>query len=187
MELDDIISGCKRGDQKSQNSLVAMFAARLMALCYRYTKEKELAKDALQDTFISAFKYIHTFEGKGSFEGWLRRIAVNCSIKAYSKMYQMHTYEDKLIDVNMHTELPDVYGHLSIEDILKLLNKLPHSQNLIFNLSVVEGYNHTEIAEMLGITESTSRSALCKARARLIEIMKEEERIPESYKKLSFI
>jgi RNA polymerase sigma-70 factor (ECF subfamily) len=187
VELDDIIIGCKNGDTKCQNSLVAMFAARLMALCFRYTKEKELAKDALQDTFISAFKYIHTFEGKGSFEGWLRKIAVNSALKVYGKMYQMHTYEDTLIDVNTYAEVPDVYSHLSIEDILSLLNKLPHAQRVIFNLNVVEGYNHAEIGEMLGITESTSRSALCKARSRIIELLKEEEKVPDHYKKLSFI
>jgi RNA polymerase sigma factor (sigma-70 family) len=186
LEIEEIIEGCKAGNQKCQNSLVHTFAPRLMALCMRYTKNEDLAKDALQETFIAAFKYIHTFENKGSFEGWLRKIAANSSIKLIKKMYEVHLYDETMIDNNAFAEVPDVYSNLSIEEILKLLHKLPHSQNVIFNLSVVEGYNHAEIGQMLGITESTSRSTLCKARNRLVELLNEENIKQNNFPKWSF-
>ena len=74
MELEEIIQGCKNGNEKCQNSLVQLYATRLMALCMRYTHDRDLAKDALQETFINAFKYINSYSGSGSIEGWLRRI-----------------------------------------------------------------------------------------------------------------
>ncbi|MBK8701271.1 MAG: RNA polymerase sigma factor [Saprospiraceae bacterium] len=174
MELEEIIAGCKKGNEKCQNNLVAMFATRLMALCMRYTHDKELAKDALQETFINAFKYIQSYSGKGSFEGWLRRIAVNSSLKTIKTMYQVHLVEEAAIDSNAFAEIPDVYSSMGKEEIIRLLKRLPHSQYLIFNLIVIEGYNHGEISQMLDITESTSRATLCKARNKLVEILKEE-------------
>lgn len=150
------------------------FATRLMAVCMRYTHDQELAKDALQETFINAFKYIQSYSGKGSFEGWLRRIAVNCSLKVFKTMYEVHTLEEAAIDANSFAEVPDVYSSMAKEDIMLLLNRLPHSQYVIFNLNVIEGYHHHEIATMLNITESTSRATLCKARNRLVEILQNE-------------
>ena len=174
MELEEIIKGCKAGNDKCQFSLVQHFATRLMAVCMRYTHDQELAKDALQETFINAFKYIQSYSGKGSFEGWLRRIAVNCSLKVIKTMYEVHTLEEAAIDTNAFAEVPDVYSSMAKDDIMELLNRLPHSQYVIFNLSVIEGYHHTEIATMLNITESTSRATLCKARNRLVEILQSE-------------
>ncbi len=89
-------------------------------------------------------------------------------------MYEVHTLEEAAIDTNAFAEVPDVYSSMAKDDIMELLNRLPHSQYVIFNLSVIEGYHHTEIATMLNITESTSRATLCKARNRLVEILQSE-------------
>jgi RNA polymerase sigma-70 factor (ECF subfamily) len=153
--------------------MIKTFAPKLMAICMRYTKNKDLANDALQETFISALKYINSYSGSGSFEGWLKRIAVNSSL-TFIKNLKAHTWSDEsVIDTNAFAEVPDIYSTIGKEEILSLLNKLPYSQFVVFNLSVVEGYNHSEISDMLGITESTSRATLCKARNRLVEILTE--------------
>ncbi len=181
--IDDIIVGCKAGNQKSQNSLVHTFAPKILALCQRYTNDKDLAYDALQETFISAFKYINTYSGSGSFEGWLRRIAVNSSLKVIKTMKSRYFEDESVIDTNAFAEIPDIYGTLNHEEIVKLLNKLPHAQFVVFNLHIIEGYNHSEIATMLNITESTSRASLCKARNKLVEIIKTAD--PDLYYKIN--
>lgn len=176
MIIEDIIKGCKEGNRKCQDALVQKFAPGLLSLCIRYTSDRELARDALQECFINAFKFMHKYEGKGSFEGWLRRIAVTSSITLNKKYHRM-LYDD--IDEGISIEqsnIPDIYAELNKEEIMKLLKKLPESLYLVFNLNVVEGYQHSEIAEMLHITESTSRSALCKARNRLMELVNEQSK-----------
>lgn len=182
MELNDIIEGCKCNNAKCQSEMVRVFAPRLLALCARYTKDQDLAQDALQETFISAFKYIKTYSAKGSFEGWLRKIAVNHALKIIKTMHTKYFADESAIDVNIHAEVPDVYGKMHIDEIKDLLHKLPHSQYVIFNMNIVEGFDHSEIAEMLNITESTSRATLCKARTRLIELLNDE-----NYTKKNFI
>jgi RNA polymerase sigma factor (sigma-70 family) len=174
LSLQDIIQGCKEGNRTCQDALVQKFAPGLLALCMRYTSDKELAKDALQECFINVFKYIHKYEGKGSFEGWIKRIAVTCTLTIHKKYHQIYFVEETAVDQYSQTNIPDIYSDLGVEEIMALLKKLPESLYLVFNLNVVEGFNHGEISEMLGITESTSRAALCKARNKLVELIKKQ-------------
>ena len=179
MSIEKIIKACKSGDRKSQDALVTKYAGILMAICMRYTKDKSLAQDALQETFINVFKYLNTFQGTGSFDGWIKRIAVNCSLK-YIKKYNTPFYTTEINDsVQVEAQVPDIYSKLSREDILLLLKELPHSMYTVFNLSIIEGYKHSEIGEMLNISERTSRATLSRARARLIKIMNREEQLEE--------
>jgi RNA polymerase sigma-70 factor (ECF subfamily) len=174
--IEDIIIGCKQKDRRSQNALVAMFAPKLMAICMRYIKNRDQANDALQEAFLNAFKYIHTYQGAGSFEGWLRRITVNSSL-TFIKELKQHRWEDEaVIDTNAFAEVPDVVSELNKEEILKLLQQLPHAQYVIFNMCIIEGYNHGEVASALNITESSSRATLCRARNALAEILKKQEK-----------
>lgn len=174
MQLEDIIKGCKEGNRKCQDALVQKFAPGLLALCMRYTSDREMARDALQETFISVFRFMDKFEGKGSFEGWIRRIAVTSSIATNRKYSRLHFDEIKEQDDWQHTSIPDIYQNLAVQDIMALLKQLPDSLYLVFNLCIVEGYSHEETAAILGIAEATSRSALCKARNRLAEIVKKQ-------------
>jgi RNA polymerase sigma factor (sigma-70 family) len=177
VHIEDIIKGCKEGNRKCQDALVQKFAPGLLSLCIRYTSDRELARDALQECFISAFRFIGKYEGKGSFEGWLRRIAVTSSI-ALNKKFRQLQFDELAEDGSWESaELPDIYSQMNTEDIMKLIKKLPESLYLVFNLYVVEGYQHNEIAGLLGITESTSRSALCKARTKLITIMEQNSKV----------
>lgn len=143
----------------------------LLAICTRYTGDRHHAQDALQETFVNVFKYIHTYNGKGSLEGWLKRIAVNCSLTYKRKIRPIHFADDSELERSATATVPDVYSTLGKAEIMDLLQELPQSYFLVFNLSIIEGYNHTEIGEMLDITSSTSRSTLSRARSRLIEIM----------------
>jgi len=148
-----------------------------MSICIRYTKDHSLAEDALQETFINVFKYINTFSGSGSFEGWLKKIAINSSLSFQKKIKNDSSFVEIDESFSSYAEIPDIYGSLNREEILSLLNELPHSQYTIFNLRIVEEFTHKEISEMLNISERTSRSTLSRARARLIDIMKREEKL----------
>lgn len=179
MSLQDIIQGCKEGNRTCQDALVQKFAPGLLALCMRYTTDKELAKDALQECFINVFKYISKYEGRGSFEGWIKRIAVTCTITIHKKYHQIYFIDETAADQYSHANIPEVYSDMGVEEIMSILKKLPESLYLVFNLFVVEGFNHSEISAMLGITESTSRAALCKARNRLVELIKRQNTVTE--------
>lgn len=173
MDLERIIEGCRNGEKKCQESLVRNYAPGLLAICKRYTRDSESANDSLQESFINIFKYINSYSGSGSFEGWMKRIAVNCSITFQKKNFKVHFEPDVLHDSNQHCEIPEVYSTLGKEDILGLLSKLPKALYLVFNMHVVEGYSHKEISKMLSISEGTSRASLSRARARLIELIEE--------------
>jgi len=173
LQLKDVIAGCKEGEKKCQAHLVRSYAPVLLSICRRYTRDTESANDALQETFINIFKYINGYSGKGSFEGWMKRIAVNCSISFQKKHFKVYHEADTLSDNFEHSEIPSVYSKLGKDDILSLLEALPKSLYLVFNMHIVEGFSHKEISETLNISEGTSRASLSRARARMIEIIEE--------------
>ncbi len=141
----------------------------MMGVCLRYTRHEMEAEDILQDAFIKVFDHIDKFEFKGSFEGWIRRIVINTALKNYGKK----SFRHEQIGLESQPELPlepDIYAHLQEEELLRLIARLPDGYRIVFNLYAIEGYNHKEIAEMLGIQESTSRSQLVKAR-KMLQVM----------------
>lgn len=138
----------------------------MMAVCLRYARSHEEAEDLLQDSFIKVFDGISDFQFKGSLEGWVRRITINTALRHYQRNSlrpEMNGAEWELETA----EEPDVYGYLEAESLMNLISKLPDGYRIVFNLYAIEGYNHKEISEMLGIQESTSRSQLVKARKML--------------------
>jgi len=165
----EIIKGCIKDDALCQKSLFNRYASPLLGVCMRYARNKEDAEDILQDSFIKIFKKISQFKGEGSFEGWMRRVVVNTALKKYtvsrySKEFSVEEVKD--------TVLPDsndvpAFNHLTEKDILVLIHNLPDGYRIIFNLYVIEGFQHDEIANMLGIQPGTSRSQLVKARQML--------------------
>jgi RNA polymerase sigma-70 factor (ECF subfamily) len=140
----------------------------LMTVCRRYARDEAMAKDVLQETLIRIFQNIGKYEHTGSFEGWMRRIAVRRSLQWLEKSSFQHELQpvampdEKLIE-------PTIYSQLGAEEIMALLKELPDGFRAVFNLNIIEGYTHKEIAELLGITESTSRSQLTRARKLLQE------------------
>jgi len=139
-----------------------------MPVCKRYAPDHDLAYDALQDTFINVFKYIKNYKGTGNFEGWLKRIAVNCSLTYHKKKYKFSEIEESMA---LPTIDPGVYSKLGVQEINRLLDQLPKGCAIVFSMYVIEGYSHKEIGESLGITESSSRSQLKRARERILKML----------------
>ncbi len=140
----------------------------MLGVCQRYARNSADAEDILQDAFIKVFKKIGQFKFEGSFEGWIRKIVVNTALKKYSLVRYSKELTGFEITDSIDWQIgPAAYSHLTEKDLLALINGLPDGYRLIFNLYVIEGYQHEEIAEMLGIQPGTSRSQLVKARTML--------------------
>lgn len=166
MTETDLIKGCIRQEPSCQRMLFEQFAGKMMTVCLRYANDSMEAEDMMQDGIIKVFQYIHQFKFEGSFEGWIRRIIVNTAIRHLEKK-KIH-FKD--IDENggyIPQLDPYAYAHLGQEDLMKLINQLPEGYRVVFNLNVIEGYSHDEIATMLKIQPGTSRSQLVKARKML--------------------
>ncbi len=166
-----LVKRCQQRDGKAFNKLYDRYAPVLFAICMRYGTNRAEAEDILQESFLTIFNKIEAYRFKGSFEGWMKRITVNTAINLLrSKNHQLHrTINDDYIDVKY--EGSDTISKLSEEEILKCIQNLPTGYRTVFNLHVVEGYKHREIAELLGISENTSRTQLGKARTALIKEM----------------
>jgi RNA polymerase sigma factor (sigma-70 family) len=158
-----LISDCRNGVKQSQYLLVKRYAGMLLSVCRRYTRDESMAKDILQETFIRIFENIGKYEPTGSFEAWMRRIAVRRSLQWLDKScFRQESQPDEMPDEEV-TE-PEVYRNMGAEEIMALVLELPPGYRAVFNLFAVEGYDHREIGELLGISESTSRSQLARAR-----------------------
>ncbi|MCT4623540.1 MAG: RNA polymerase sigma factor [Schleiferiaceae bacterium] len=156
-----LITKCKKGDRKSQHELYQKMAKKMMGVSRRYTRSTEEAEEILSNGFIKVFKNIAQFEGKGSFEGWVRKIIVNEAINyiRYKKNLFVEA-EDDWFEPS-HEQLNE---QNDAQEILAMIDQLPVGYKTVFNLYAIEGYPHKEISEMLGISEGTSKSQLSKAR-----------------------
>ena len=163
MTEQQLVQGCIREDRRCQKELFARYAGKMTTVCRRYARRSVEAEDILQDAFIRIFDHIRQFEFKGSLEGWIRRIVVNTALKNYSKL-SFQNENTGLAEIEEGFDNPDVFSALHEEYLLHLISRLPDGYRLVFNLAAIEGYSHKEIAETLGIEESTSRSQLTKAR-----------------------
>ncbi len=170
-----LIEGCKRGDRKSQKKLYDTYAAKMMAVCFRYAGDKEAARDMLQDGFIKVFSNLDSYAGIGSFEGWIRRIFINCCLEALRKNDLLRDTEDIDATYHIHDVQASVLEEISAKEILGLVSELPSGFRTVFNLFAIEGYSHKEIGEILQITESTSRSQFTRAKQVL------QKRVAELY------
>jgi RNA polymerase sigma factor (sigma-70 family) len=162
----EIIKGCIKKKPASQRLLFDQYAGKMMALCLRYARDQQEAQDFLQLGFIKIFDYVHQYKGAGSFEGWMRRVFVSIATRELSKR-KMHFDDISDIDTGIPFEAPGVVSKMSEEEIHQLIRKLPDGYRVVFNMHVIEGYSHDEIAAMLNIQPATSRTQLLKARKML--------------------
>lgn len=154
-----------REEAACQKELFNRYASRMLGVCHRYARNSADAEDILQDAFIKVFDKIRQFKFEGSFEGWIRRIMVNTALKKYSlRRYEKEMSGYEIKDRDESGLEPSAYSHLTQKELLEMINQLPDGYRIIFNLYVIEGYQHEEIAAMLGIQAGTSRSQLVKAR-----------------------
>lgn len=168
LELSDqeLVQGCLREERKCQEALYSRYSRRMYAVCLRYARHQLEAQDLLQEGFIKVFDKLHSFRMEGSLEGWIRRIMVTTSISQYrKKAFQQERFGfETMPDDEVAPLALDALGR---EELITLISALPDGYRIVFNLFAVEGFDHAEIAEMLGCGESTSRSQLAKARRML--------------------
>jgi RNA polymerase sigma-70 factor (ECF subfamily) len=173
LALEELIAKCKEENAKAQGELYTLFSSKLFSICLKYSRNAVEAQDNLQDAFLTIFKSIGQYKHKGSFEGWMKRITVNTVLQKYRKervfeIVNEETIEDEEVEIEEST--------LSLDYLLQIIQELPDRYRLVFNLYVLDGYSHKEIAEMLEITTGTSKSNL--ARARMILKTKIEDSNP---------
>ncbi|RNI26844.1 RNA polymerase sigma factor [Rufibacter latericius] len=167
---EEIIAGCKQEKAAFQEKLFQLYSRRMMAVCTRYTKSRFEAEDIFQEAFVKVFKNIATYNG-GSFEGWMRQIFVHTAINHFHKNKK---YQEQLDYSTVEEVVPnddDIISTISAQELLGLINQLPEGYRLVFNLYIVEGFNHREIGDMLQIAEGTSKSQLAKAKSYLKKML----------------
>lgn len=159
--LEELILKCKKQDVTAQEALYRKYANTLFSICLKYSPNYAEAQDNLQDAFLTIFARIEQFKGKGSFEGWIKRITVNTVLQKYRKQRVFEiSNEERIEDEEVIVEDNSV----PLDFLLEIIQQLPDRYRLVFNLYVLDGYSHKEIAEMLGISDGTSKSNLARAR-----------------------
>lgn len=161
MTLEELIIQCKKQDAQAQAALYKQYASILFSICLKYSPNYAEAQDNLQDAFITIFKRIEQFKGKGSFEGWIKRITVNTALQKYRKQKLFEISDEGQLE-EADTEVEDT--GVPLDFLLKIIQELPDRYRLVFNLYVLDGYSHKEIGEMLQISDGTSKSNLARAR-----------------------
>lgn len=172
MNLKKLIKECQQNNSKAQAALYELFAGKLYAVAYKYSNNQQEAEDNLHDGFITILKKINQFKDKGSFEGWMKRIVINTALEKYRKnkvfpLLNEEIEEEVTVDINEE--------NIELETLLNSIQKLPNRYRLVFNLYVLDGYSHKEIALMLNISEGTSKSNLSRAKVILKKELEKEE------------
>ncbi len=183
MEEHFLIQACCKQDRKAQQLLYERLSPEMFGVCKRYIRKREDAEDVLAEAFFKILSNIGTFKGEGSFEGWARRIVINECLMFLRKRDEFR------FDIGIEdwdAPVPETFSaNLTAQDILKLLHSLAPGYRTIFNLYVVEGYKHREIAEILGISINTSKSQLILARKRMQELLGKEFGSPVPFSEIS--
>lgn len=173
MNEKQLIEGCRKGNRVAQKELYEMYSRKMMGVCLRYSNDRETARDLLQDGFVKVFMNIDTYSGSGSFEGWIRKIFVNCALEHLRKSDVLKEATDLDNTAELIEPEASVTDYLSAQELMAIIHKLPAGFRTVFNLFAIEGYSHKEIGEMLNITESTSRSQYTRARQLLQRTIKD--------------
>lgn len=175
-EEADILKGCKKQDARAQKALYEKYASRMFAVCIRYSKDKEDAEDLLQEGFINLFAKIGMYSGSGSLEGWMKRVFVNMALMKLRKSDTLRDAVD-VTDAARHFDSGhDVLAGIGEREIIRLISQMPEGFRIVFNMNVIEGYSHKEIADALGISEGASRSQLSRGRLWLQEKLNKMQR-----------
>ena len=162
MTLNELIKQCKKQDATAQGELYKRYNSILFAIALRYSPNYTEAEDNLQDAFITIFKKVGQYNGKGSFEGWIKRVTVNTVLQKYRKKRPFEIVDESQIEDEAEVEVES--DEIPLDFLLEIVQQLPDRYRLVFSMYVMDGYQHKEIAEMLGISDGTSKSNLARAR-----------------------
>ena len=172
-----LIKSCREGDRAAQKVLYERLAPRMFPVCIRYIGDRELAQDVLQEGFITLFTRLDAFKGEGSFEGWARRISVTTALMSLRKKDALKMSEELDAVRGMKADTTSQMQNIGYKELMKLVMELPPGFRTVFNMYAIEGYSHKEIGDILGISESTSRTQLSRARTWLQNKIKELENV----------
>ena len=167
-EEERMVRGCVKGQPEHQEALYNKYYRKMFGVCLRYAPDRETAEDILQDGFVKVLKGISSYSGKGSLEGWIRRVMVNTALEHLRRKAAMYPVVDLEMAYNADAGA-DIVAGMSEKEILAHIQALPVGYRTVFNLFAIEGYSHKEIAEQLNITEGTSKSQFARARQTLQE------------------
>jgi len=168
MEQQKLVKDCLKGKIQAQRQLYELYAEPMLGVCYRYTRSMRDAEDVLQDGFLKVFQHLGQYKQQGELGAWIRRIMVNTALN-FLKRNRKYQEEMFFTEEYLHPVIDETPVHrLEAKELADLVRQLPHGYQVIFNLYAVEGYNHVEIGEMLGISDGTSRSQYARARKLLI-------------------
>jgi RNA polymerase sigma factor (sigma-70 family) len=165
MEMEQLIRGCLDGKRNAQKQFYEYFAPKMMGVCLRYADDVAMAEDFLQEGFIKVFTNLKSYRSEGSIEGWVRRIMVNTALEILRKSDVLKHSVDIETAYSVSDDFPDAFKQLTTAELLKHIQALPAGFRTVFNLFAIEGYGHQEIAEMLNISEGTSKSQYARAKA----------------------
>ena len=171
MTEEAILKGCLENDATAQRELYNKFSPKMLSVCYRFAHNREDAEDMLQEGFIKVFTQIHSFENRGAFEGWIRRIIVHTCINILKKNKKFNESVDIIHATGLQVREETVPSVIQAKQVVECIRMLPIGYRTVLNLYAIEGYSHREIAGMLGIEESTSRSQYTRAKAMLEYIL----------------
>ncbi len=171
MTEEALLKGCLNNDTAAQRELYNKYSPKMLAVCYRFAHNREDAEDMLQEGFIKVFLQMHTFENRGAFEGWIRRIVVHTCINILKKNKKFNESVDILNATGVQVRQESVTAIIQAKQVVECIRLLPMGYRTVLNLYAIEGYSHREISNMLDIEESTSRSQYTRAKAMLEDIL----------------
>lgn len=171
MTEEAILKGCLTNNAVAQRELYNKYSPKMLAVCYRFAHNREDAEDMLQEGFIKVFSQIHTFENRGAFEGWIRRIVVHTCINILKKNKKFNESVDIIHATSLQVREESVPSIVQAKQVVECIRLLPIGYRTVLNLYAIEGYSHKEIADILEIEESTSRSQYTRAKAMLEDIL----------------
>lgn len=173
--MEELLSLCKKGDRRAQKNLYDSLAPKMFALCLRYMGDRDSASDVLQDGFVTLFSKLDTFSGDGSFEGWARRIFVNTALMSLRKNDILKNSKDLEDAAPVISEASSALDDIGYKELMAMVASLPTGFRTVFNMYVIEGFSHKDIADALGISEATSRSQLLRGRTMLQEMIRKRK------------
>ncbi len=171
MTEEAIIVGCLHNDAAAQRELYNRYSPKMLSVCYRFAFNREDAEDMLQEGFIKVFTQMHTFQNKGAFEGWIRRIIVHTCINFLKKHKKFNESVDLIYASSIQIKEENIPSIMQAKQVVECIRLLPFGYRTVLNLYAIEGYSHKEIAGMLDIEESTSRSQYTRAKVMLENIL----------------
>ncbi|OKL39085.1 RNA polymerase sigma factor [Pontibacter flavimaris] len=170
-----VVQRCKGGDHRAQYELYKLYSKAMFNVSMRITNDYAEAEDVLQEAFLSAFRNMHHYKGEASFGSWLKKIVINAAINAVRKRRAELVPMDERSVAEVPDEVTEDDSEWQVEQVRRAIQKLPDGYRVVLSLYLLEGYDHAEIGEVLGISESTSKSQYSRARKKLLEIMKEPQ------------